>query len=79
MRDIIGIIIGVLSVIGGIYVGGWLMFVQPIIGACQHFDAGTLTGVIVGITIIKCVFASVVGTLIAYIGVFIGGLIADIY
>ena len=53
----------------GLYVGGWVMFVRPIIEACKHFDAGTLTGVIVGVTILKCIFASSVGRFIAYVGI----------
>lgn len=52
----------------GLYVGGWVMFIRPIIEACRHFDAGTLTGVIVGVTILKCIFASTVGSLIVYVG-----------
>ena len=68
MKIIIGWIIFVGSVIGGIYVGGWLLFVQPIIEACKHFDAGTLTGLIVGTTVLKCIFAGAVGVVIIYIG-----------
>lgn len=68
MKIIIGWVIFVASVIGGLYVSGWLMFVKPIIDVCRHFDAGTLTGTIVGITILKCVFASVVGAIIVKIG-----------
>lgn len=51
------------------------MFIQPIISACTAFDAGLLTGLIVGMTILKCMFASLVGGIIAYIGIFVGGLL----
>ena len=54
--------------VGGIYISGWVMFIKPIIEACRHFDAGTLTGVMVGVTILKCIFASTVGSLVIYIG-----------
>jgi hypothetical protein len=73
MKVIIGWIIFIGSIVGGLYIGGWLMFVQPIIEACKAFDAGTLTGLIVGTTILKCIFASTVGGLIAYIGAQIAG------
>lgn len=53
------------------------MFIQPILEACQAFDAGTLTGVTVGITVLKCIFASAVGWFIAYVGMAVGGLILD--
>ena len=56
------------SIVCGLYVGGWMMFIQPIIEACKAFDAGTLTGLIVGTTVLKCVFASAVGSIIVWIG-----------
>ena len=58
----------ILCVASCFYVGGWLMFIRPIIEACRHFDAGTLTGVIIGVTILKCIFASTVGIIIFYVG-----------
>lgn len=68
MKVIIGWIVLIGSVVGGAYVGGWLMFIQPIIEACKAFDAGTLTGLMVGTTVLKCIFASTVGGFIVYIG-----------
>lgn len=67
----------VVGIVAGLYVGGWLMFVQPILEACRCFDAGTLTGTIVGITVLKCVFASAVGGIIAWVGIVLGGVIAN--
>lgn len=75
MRYIIGIILMLASIAGGLYVGGWLMFIQPILDACAHFDAGTLTGAIVGATVLKCVFASAVGSAITYIGILVGRIV----
>ena len=68
MKVIIGWIVLIGSVVGGAYVGGWLMFIQPIIEACKAFDAGTLTGLMVGTTVLKCIFASTVSGFIVYIG-----------
>ncbi len=68
MKHIIGLIVFIGSIVGGLYVGGWLMFIQPIIEACKAFDAGTLTGLIVGTTVLKCIFASTVGGVIIWIG-----------
>ena len=68
----IGILSFVLGFFGSLYVGGWCMFIQPIINACKAFDAGTITGLIVGTTIIKCVFAGCVGSLIFVIGYYLG-------
>ena len=66
------------SAIGGMYVGGWLMFIQPIIEACKHFDAGTLTGLIVGATVLKCIFSGAVGFLIVYFGSIIAAVICAV-
>lgn len=66
------------GIIAGLYVGGWLMFIQPILEACKHFDAGTLTGLMVGTTVLKCVFASAVGSIIAYVSLLIAALVAAV-
>lgn len=63
------------SIVCGLYVGGWMMFIQPIIEACKAFDAGTLTGLIVGTTVLKCVFASAVGGIIVWIGAVIANIL----
>ena len=77
MKVIIGWIVLIGSVVGGAYVGGWLMFIQPIIEACKAFDAGTLTGLMVGTTVLKCIFASTVGGFIIWIGSAIAGFLFD--
>lgn len=76
MKKIIGVLLMIAGVVGGLYVGGWMLFIQPIIEACQAFDTGTLTGTIVGITVLKCIFASAVGSIIAYVGFLVGGVLA---
>ena len=67
-KIVMGWIVFIGSIVLALYVSGWLMFVQPIIEACKAFDAGTLTGLIVGTTVLKCVFASAVGGIIVWIG-----------
>lgn len=73
MKAIMGWIVLIGSIVGGLYVGGWMMFIQPIIEACKAFDAGTLTGLIVGTTVLKCIFASTVSGVIIWIGSAIAG------
>ena len=53
------------------YVGLWLMFIKPIFDCCEAIDMGTLSGGLVAITIIKCLFAGVAGTVIYMIGAMI--------
>lgn len=53
------------------YVGLWLMFIKPIFDCCTAIDIRTLTGGLVAISIVKCLFAGVVGTVIYMIGAMI--------
>lgn len=50
------------------YVGLWLMFIEPIFDCCTAIDMGTLSGGLVAITVIKCLFAGVAGSVIYMIG-----------
>lgn len=68
IRDWLGIAIYTISIIIGFYVSIWVMLVEPIIYACQCFDAGTLTATIIGITIIKILLSGFAGILIMLIG-----------
>lgn len=68
IRDWLGAIVYVISIIIGSYVSIWVMLVKPIIYACQCFDAGILTATIVGITIIKILLSGFAGMLIMLIG-----------
>lgn len=77
MKKIIGYTIIVGSIILGLYVGGWIMFIKPIIDICMAFDSGTLMAIMVGISVIKCIFASAVGGLITYLGMVIGTVIKE--
>lgn len=77
IRDWLGAIVYAISIIIGFYVCIWVMLVEPIIYACQCFDAGTLTATIVGITIIKILMSGFVGTLIMLIGLAIAFFISN--
>lgn len=68
IRDLLGAIVHAISIIIGFYVGIWVMLVEPIIYACQCFDAGTLTATIIGITIIKILLSGFAATLIMLVG-----------
>ena len=68
IRDWLGAIVYVISIIIGFYVSIWVMLIEPIIYACQCFDAGTLTATIVGITIIKILLSGFTGILIMFVG-----------
>jgi hypothetical protein len=77
MKQHIGIIIIVVGWLIALYVGLWVMFAQPIIDACKQFDAGTLTAAIIGTMLVKCFLAGIVGSVIGFIGMFIGQFFLD--
>lgn len=64
IKLIVAILLILLGIAAGLYVGAWLMFIKPIIACCVAFDAGTLTAVMVGKTVLKCIFAGFVGWVI---------------
>lgn len=68
------ILIFIIGLVLAAYVGGWLLFIKPIISCCIAFDAGTLTALIVGISVIKILCASVVAGVI----IWVSGLISTI-
>lgn len=74
MKNVVSWIIVIIGVLAGLYVGVWTLFIQSIIMACKAFDAGTLTAVMIGITVLKCLFAGAVCWLIIWISCVIAGL-----
>lgn len=64
MKKVFGLLLIIAGIIAGLYVCGWLLFIKPIIALCVAIDAGCVTAVLVGTTLLKIVFASVVGGLI---------------
>lgn len=72
MKKLLGVLLIIIGVVGGIYVGGFVMFVQPILDVCKAIDTKTLTCTVVGVAILKCIFASFIGYLIATAGVMVG-------
>ena len=75
-RTTLGVILFIIGILLACYVGGWLLFIQPIIGCCIAFDSGTLTALMVGITIIKAIGASAAAVIIIMLSAFIGTLVS---
>lgn len=78
MRKLIGILLITVGILGGLYVGGWLMFIYPILEACSAFDNGTLTAMLIGVTVFKVIFAGVTGIAIAWLGFLLGAIIIQL-
>ena len=71
----IGNAIITIGVITGLYVGLWVLLIDPIIDVCRAYDNHTLTGLMIGIAIVKCLFSGAVMYLISYFGFIIGTII----
>ena len=67
-----GIMFIIIGALMGAYVGGYCMVVKPIFEVAKAYDAGALTGVIIASTVLKCIFATPIGSLIFSIGYIIG-------
>lgn len=67
IKVILAVLIFVGGIVAAIYFGLWVMFIKAILTACAAFDAGTLTATLVGWTVIKCLLASAVSSLIVWI------------
>ena len=76
-KRIISIVLFIVGILLAIYIGGWLLFIKPIIACCIAFDAGTLTAFIVGVSVIKVLCASAVAGVIFWITSTISILIGD--
>jgi membrane protein YdbS with pleckstrin-like domain len=75
MRNVIAVLVFIVGLVTAAYFGIWVMFIQPIIEACAAFDTGTLTAMVIGITVIKCLLATTVSGIIISATAFISGLI----
>ena len=77
MRKAAALLIFIAGLALACYTGGWILFIKPIIGCLKAFDNHhTLTAMMVGITVLKCFFASITAWLIVAITSFISALIA---
>lgn len=67
-----GVTISIGSVFAGLYVGLWKMFIMPMISIVSAIEAGAFTGSLAFNCIIKILFSSSVGVIIAAIGLEVG-------
>lgn len=66
IREIMSIVVFVVGAMVACYVGGWTMFLSPIINVCKSIDSNTLTALDVGIAVLKCIFALPVAWFMCY-------------
>lgn len=77
MRTVLAILIFIAGVVLACYVGGWVLFIKPILAACAAFDSGTLTATVIGVTVIKCLLSSAVSGVIITAASAIAKILAD--
>jgi len=76
MKYIIGMLFIIAGVLGGIYLGLWVMFVGGILAIAKAIDTHMITSTLIAINLIKIFLSSVVGYLVAMVGICIGTVIA---
>ena len=74
MREVIVYLIMLISILAGLYVGGWLMFIKPIKKVSKVIEDGTVTRFMVVITVLKSFLSVSVGCTTYYICLWIGSL-----
>jgi hypothetical protein len=72
MKTILGILFVLAGVVGGLYVGVYLMFICGIIQIIEQIRAENLQASIVALGIVKIMFAGLVGYLSGFVLVFTG-------
>lgn len=77
MKKVIGYTIILIGLALGGYIGGYLLLIKAIMDAARGIDQGTITAMQIGITIVKCLFACPVGSMIGYVGLMCGAVIAQ--
>ena len=72
MRNAIGILLMVAGVAFGVYVGVWLLFIGGIVQIIDAIQATPISGVDLGIGILRILFAGAAGVVTAFVAVFPG-------
>lgn len=78
LRALIVIAIVILAVVGGLYVGVWLMFIGGLIDIIEAIKAPVTEAMPLAIGVVKMFFAGVVGWVVAIAGFFLAGLASSI-
>lgn len=68
MRQILAVLMFIVGIVAACYLGGWVMFIKPVIDCCRAFDGGTLTGLMVGVAVLKCIFAGMITSIVFWVG-----------
>lgn len=74
VRTILGCLILAAGVLGGLYVGLWLTFAQPLLDLCELYEVGALTVVHVARAIVGGILGFFGGWILFFISLIIGSL-----
>ena len=77
MRSLIAFIVFVLSIAAGLYVGVWLFFIGGIVDIIDVLKSDVWTASQLGVPVLKIIFASFAGTIVAGIGICIARFFAE--
>ena len=66
-----------LSVLAGLFVGGYLMFIGGIIGIVEQFRSETISHLAVALNVLKIIMAGPTIAIISFVGIFLSISIAD--
>lgn len=75
MKELIGLIIIAVGIVFGIYFGFWVMFIGGAVDIIDAIKAPVTNATAVGGGVLKMVFAGLIGGIIVWVSLVIGGLI----
>lgn len=75
MKKFLSVFFLIAGIVAATYLGGFVLFAKPILACCSAFDEGTLTGMMIGITFLKCCVASIVASVCLFVSTLISQLL----
>lgn len=76
-QDIVLAVIVIVSIACGLYVGGYLMLILPIVSIAKAIDAGTVTATLIVVNGLNILLSGIVGLIIMFFGTLFGILITS--
>ncbi len=74
---VLGILICIASLCGGVYLGGWIMFIGGIVDIIDTIKDGGFESMVIALGVVKILAGGAVGTIIATIGCTVGCTVLD--
>ena len=76
MRDIVGVAIIVVGVLGSLYLGGYVLFFGGIVALINAMK-DDLNAVVIAVSVVRIIFATTIGTIGCWLSLMVGYLVCE--